>query len=54
MNTVMLKRVRRAYPSHCAPANVVRHNRRAWVRSIRYLGPKWLLATPTPKQETTC
>ena len=26
MNTVMLKRVRRAYPSHCALANVVRHN----------------------------
>ena len=26
--------------------NLDRHNRKAWVRSVMYLGDRWLLATP--------
>lgn len=29
---------------NCGDARIDRHNRRAWVRSIKYLGDKWLLA----------
>lgn len=51
MKTSMLKRVRKNYPhSDMTPPHIVRHNRRAWVRSIRFLGSKWLLALP-PKGE---
>lgn len=50
MNTSMLRRVRRHFPDGSAPANVVRHNRRAWVRSVRFLGDKWLLARPVRRE----
>lgn len=44
MNTAMLSRVRRLHPyTETAPAHTVRHNRRAWVRSVRGLGDKWVL-----------
>lgn len=33
------------------PASTVRHNRRAWVRAVRGLGDKWLLAEPVAKRE---
>lgn len=47
MKTSMLSRVRRLYPvTDTTPASAVRHNRRAWVRSVRMLGSRWLLATP--------
>ena len=29
-----------------APRSTVRHNRRAWLRSVLRLGDKWLLAQP--------
>lgn len=51
MNAHMLRRVRRLFPSDSAPPHVVRHNRRAWVRSVRYLGDRWLLAVPVPHQK---
>lgn len=44
MNTHMLVRVRRLFPlTWSTPPSAVRHNRRAWVRSVRLLGEKWHL-----------
>ena len=39
MKTNMLTRVRRMYPNN-------RHLARQWVRSVRMLGDRWLLAKP--------
>lgn len=47
MKTNMLIRVRQHF--NCADAKTNRHNQRAWVRSIRFLGDKWLLAAPINK-----
>jgi hypothetical protein len=44
MNTTILTRVRSNF--NCGDARIDRHNRRAWVRSVRMLGDKWLLAKP--------
>lgn len=49
MNTSMLKRVRRHFNSPFVPEAVNRANRRKWVRSVRLLGEKWLLATPVKR-----
>ena len=46
MNTTMLTRVRRHFVHAMAPRHVQRHNMRAWVRSVRQLGSRWLIATP--------
>lgn len=46
MNTAMLTRARRHFCSDYVPQSVNRHNMRAWVRSVRLLGNKWLLAAP--------
>lgn len=49
MNTAMLSRVRRLHPyTETAQPHTVRHNRRAWVRSVRSLGDKWVLKQFTP------
>lgn len=51
MKTEALKKVRVLYPTlPGVPATITRHNRRAWVRSIRALGPRWLLATKSVRQ----
>jgi hypothetical protein len=42
MNTHYLQRVRQHF--NCAERHINRHNMRAWVRSVRFLGDKWLLA----------
>lgn len=44
MNTRMLIRVRRLFNSEYVPRSVNRANQLKWVRSIRQLGDKWLLA----------
>ena len=44
MNTTLLRMVRRHHQS--------RHAQRAWVRSIRHLGAKWLLAQPVSRKES--
>ena len=44
MNTKYLTRVRQMYT--CGIPKIDRHNQRAWVKSVRYLGDKWLLALP--------
>jgi len=52
MEITRLKQVRRAFP-HLpgVPASTTRYNRRTWVRAVRHLGDKWLLAEPVAKQE---
>jgi hypothetical protein len=42
MNTTMLSRARKLW--NTGRRDLDRHNQRAWVRSIRLLGDKWLLA----------
>jgi hypothetical protein len=48
MKTNMLIRARQHF--NCADAKTNRHNQRQWVRSIRFLGDKWLLAAPIVKR----
>jgi hypothetical protein len=31
------------------PEHIRRHNRKAWVRSVLFLGDKWLLAKPVTR-----
>lgn len=48
MKTNMLIRARQHF--NCADVKTNRHNQKAWVRSIRFLGDKWLLAAPIVKR----
>ena len=50
MKTNMLKRVRKNFPrTETTPYHVTRHNQRQWVKSVRHLGNKWLLAEPVAR-----
>lgn len=44
MNTRFLIRARQLFINDMTPLHTQRHNIRAWVASVRYLGNKWLLA----------
>jgi hypothetical protein len=44
MNTRFLKQVRRIFSRYDAPPEVIRSYQRQWVRSVRQLGDKWLVA----------
>ena len=44
MNTKFLKRVRAMFASYDASPEVIRSYQRQWVRSVRKLGDKWLIA----------
>ena len=44
MNTKMLRHVRTLFNTEGVEKRINRHNQRQWVRSIRYLGDKCLLA----------
>jgi len=44
MNTAQLTRVRSLFCVAGVPTHIQRHNCRQWVKSIRNLGDKWLLA----------
>lgn len=44
MKTNILIRARRHF--NCGIPHIDRHNQRSWVRSLRFLGDKWLLAAP--------
>jgi hypothetical protein len=46
MNTAFLTRVRSLYCVEGVPVSTQRHNMREWIKSIRFLGDKWLLAKP--------
>jgi hypothetical protein len=42
MNTTMLRRARELW--NTGRRDLDRHNQRAWARSIKFLGDRWLLA----------
>jgi hypothetical protein len=44
MNTRYLKQVRHIFSRYDAPPEVIRSYQRQWVRSVRRLGDKWLVA----------
>ena len=46
MKTRALKMVRELFAVDYVPIHTQRHNQRQWVRSVRRLGDKWLLAKP--------
>ena len=46
MNTHILSMARRLFQIKGVPTHIQRHNIRGWVRSVRHLGDKWLIATP--------
>jgi hypothetical protein len=49
MKTNMLKRARRLFRVTSVPIHTQRHNMRAWVRSVRFLGDKWLMVRMVEK-----
>lgn len=49
MKTSMLTRVRRHF--NCGVPKIDRHNQRQWVRSVRFLGDKWLLAQQVQRHD---
>ena len=44
MNSTLLRIARKHFMRDYIPVSTQRHNIRAWVRSLRILGDKWLLA----------
>jgi len=51
MKSHMLKRARRLFNSEYVSPQINRANQRKWVRSLRLLGDKWLLAQLIAKKE---
>lgn len=51
MNTKLLKHVRTLFVHDMVPTHTARHNMRQWVKSVRMLGDKHLLAIKVPKKE---
>jgi len=51
MNTKMLRHVRTLFNTEGVERRINRHNQRQWVRSIRYLGDKWLLAKHVQRKD---
>mgnify|MGYP007004370040 FL=1 len=47
MNTSILTKVRKLF--NCQIPSIDRHNQRAYVKSIRFLGDRWLLAKKVEK-----
>ena len=52
MNTRLLKQVRRIFASYDAPQSTIRSYQRQWVRSVRQLGDKWLVAKQIQRIES--
>lgn len=50
MKTARLKQARRLFFHEAVPASTARHNARQWVRSLRHLGDRWLLAKPVNRE----
>ena len=44
MNTRFLTHVRKIFATYQAPPEVIRSYQKQWVRSVRQLGDKWLVA----------
>jgi hypothetical protein len=53
MNTKLLRHSRELFKSYDVPEKVRRDYRRKWIRSIRLLGDKWLLANHVTRKELT-
>lgn len=51
MKTAALKRVRELFAVDYIPKHTQRHNQKQWVRSVRQLGDRWLLATCVERRE---
>ena len=51
MKTHILKHVRTLFVHDMVPTSTARHNMRQWVRSVRRLGDKHLLAVKVAKKE---
>jgi len=51
MNTSILKRARELWAINDVPRDIARHNIRAWVRSVRQLGYKHILAIKVTKKD---
>jgi len=49
----MLTHVRQLFNTQGVDKRINRHNQRQWVRSVRYLGDKWLLAKPVMRKDAT-
>lgn len=42
--TTLIQRLHRAHPYLAEiPRSTIRHNRRQWLRSVRYLGDHWVV-----------
>jgi len=52
MNTRYLRHVRKIFASYDAPPEVIRDYQRQWVRSVRQLGDKWLVAKQVQRIES--
>lgn len=50
MNIQLARRAVRLYSYELAPLHINKANRRAWLRSVQMLGPRWLLAAPMKKE----
>ena len=46
MNTHYLVQVRKIFSTYDAPPQVIRSYQKQWVKSVRQLGDKWLVAKP--------
>lgn len=46
----LLRHARELFNNPLAPASTNRHNQRQWVRSVRQLGDRWLLAKPLERR----
>jgi hypothetical protein len=51
MDTRMLKHVRELFNVEYVPRHTNRHNQRQWVRNVRTLGDRWLLAKQVERKE---
>lgn len=49
MNITFLKLARKHFDRPDIPRHIVRHNCRAWAKSLRHLGSNWLLAQKVSK-----
>ena len=49
MNTKLLKHTRELFKTYNVPESTRREYRLKWVRSVRLMGDKWLLAKPVQR-----
>ena len=52
MNMQIKRRAVRLYSTPWVPLHTNKYNRRAWLRSVNFLGDRWLLAVPIKREAT--